>query len=268
MNKVEIVIGGVNIEMDKEEISKAIETGKVELKADDLVLYKSDEFETFKTNLANDEYKKGKTAGEEMLIKTAKERNGLEFEGKSFDKYDEALKAKVISEANIKPNEQIEKLQGDLKTLQTNYSTLETEYNGFKSTITEKEARFKRDSSLLSFMPDNLVVDKDIALMALKTKAGLDVDENGFALINGQPTQDKLMQNIPLSTDIINDKLNVLGLLKKKEGGNGGYDEPGGKTASSYDKFVKEMGNNDISEGSEKFQIEMNKRLSEKTLTM
>lgn len=267
MENIIINVGGVSIEMEKEEVSKAIETGTMEIKTDELITYKTEDFETFKTNLANEEYKKGKTAGEEMLIKSAKERNELEFEGKSFDKYDEALKAKVIKEANIKPSEQIDELSGKLSTLQTNYTTLENEYTGYKTTIVEKEERFKKDSVILSMMPDNLRVDKDIAMMALKTKAGLDIDNDGTALINGKATQDKLMQNVLLSKDIITEKLGVLNLIEKKEGGHGGSDETGGK-AGGYDAFVKEMEKAGNVQGSEKFQIEMNKRLANKTLTI
>ena len=48
MEKIKFDIGGVIIEMDKEEASKAFEAGTIELHSDELVVYKSDDFETFK----------------------------------------------------------------------------------------------------------------------------------------------------------------------------------------------------------------------------
>lgn len=261
-------LAGNIIEMESEDVSKAIETGELTIATDDLTIYKNDDFETFKTNYGGDEYKKGKVAGVEMLIKEAKERNGLDFEGKTFEKYDEALKAKVISEANIKPTEQITELERQKKALQDNYTSLEGEFTTFKTNVTEKETRTKKDNTILSLIPDNIIVDKDIALLTLKAKAGLDVDDNGIALINGLTTRDKLEQDIPLSKDIITEKLTLLNLMKKTTGGKGGGDEIGGGSAGSYEKFVIEMENNNTKPGSEKFSEEMNKRIKDGTLKM
>jgi len=269
MDKVVFNVGGVNIEMDKEEVSKVIETGApIELKSDDLVAYKTDEFETFKSNLANDEYKKGKTAGAEMLIKEAKERNGLDFEGKTLDNFEKAFKDQIIKESNIKPTEQIQELKKQNNTLRENYTNLESEFNTFKTDITQKETRASKDAMLMGLIPDNTIVSKKIALLTLKSESGLDVDENGITLINGIKQQDsKLMQDIAINKDIVTEHLTTLGLLKAKEGGKGGSDDLGGK-AGSYDAFAKEMAANNIQAGSEQFNIEMNKRIKDKTLTL
>jgi hypothetical protein len=282
MEKVIFNIGGVNIEMDKEAASKAIEAGEtIELKTEDLITYKKDEFDTFKSNLANDEYIKGRLDSAEMLQKAVKEKTGFDFSVKvvkneknnvdfeaTAEGFVNSISPLIEAKANIAPTEQVNDLKGKLTTLQTNYTTLETGFNDYKTTIVEKETRFKKDSAILAFMPDNLIVDKDIAMMALKTKAGLDVDNDGFALINGETSQDKLMQNIPLSKDIITDKLTTLGLIKAKEGGRGGGDDTGNGAATSYEKFIIEMESNKIPAGSENFQIEMNKRIKDKTLIM
>jgi hypothetical protein len=55
---------------------------------------------------------------------------------------------------------------------------------------------------------------------------------------------------------------------KKVSGGSGGSDtiEPG--KAGSMDAFIKEMNDKGVSSGSEAFNIEMGKRISDKTLTM
>ena len=272
MDKVIINIGGVDIEMDKEEVSKAIETGKIEVKSDELVTYKKDEFETFKTNLSNEEYKKGKVAGSEMTIKEAREKFELEFEGKSLDNFAEAFKNKIITEAKAEPSKKIQELEIDKKKLQENYSTLQTQFETYKNQITEKEVRNQKDSILLKNMPDNLLVDKDIALLALKNKTGIDVsfDEANKALIaiNGQVKKDdKSLEPIEINKDYITEALTSLNLIAKKEGGKGGDDEPGGGSSSNYDKFVKEMEDNNISEGSHEFNLEMQKRIGNKTLT-
>ena len=276
MEIVKFNIDGVNIEMDKSELSKAIESGEVKLNSDqliakteDTVIYSKDELETFKTNLADEEYKKGKVAGVEMTIKKGKEENGLDFEGKDFNKFTEALKSKILSEANIKPTARIQELETDLQKMQSNYSELQTEYDGFKTNITEKETRASKDNTLLSFIPDNgLKVDKDIALLALKNKLGIDVDYqdgNAIPTINGQVKKDdKTLQPLGFET-IISDSLNSLNLMDKPGGGSGEGDSLGGK-ASDYDQFVKEMAAINKNEGSQEFGQELNKRISEGTL--
>lgn len=286
MDKIQFDVNGVTVNMDKEEVSKAIETGKVELKSDDLVAYSKEDFETFTNNLsakADKEYIKGRVDSAEMLQKALREKAGFDFSVKviknetdnvDFEKTAETLIQNITPEfetkLNIKPNEKIQELETKFNTLQQNYTNLETTHNEYKQSIIEKETRHKKDTTLLGFIPDNLVVDKDIALLALKQKAGLDIDftEDGkpIAIINGQKTQDKLMQDVLINEDIVSEKLMALNLLAKKEGGKGEGDNLGDPKASDYDKFVKEMSENGIEQGSEKFQQEMNIRISNKTL--
>lgn len=272
MGKVVFKVGEVNIEMEQEEVSKAIETGEVQLNSDELIAYKKEDFEQFKTNLSNDEYKKGKTAGVEMTIKDAREKHGLDFEGKSFDNFTEAFKNKILEDAKIEPSKKIQELESDKAQLLTNYQTIENEFNTFKTNITEKETRSKKDNTLLSFIPDNgLKVDKDITLMALKNKAGVDLgyaeDGSSFITVNGNVVKDeKTLQPVDPNS-YISQTLTGLDLIAKKEGGPGGGDDLGGQ-AGSYEKFVKEMEANGKPEGSMEFSEEMTKRIKDKTLTI
>jgi hypothetical protein len=272
MDKIEFNVNGVIVEMEKEEVSKAIEAGKVEIKSESLIAYEKEKFDEFKTNLADDEYKKGKTAGSEMLIKEAREKYELDFEGKTIENFADAFKTKIEKDSKIEPSKKIQELEADKAKLQGNLNTLQGEFETFKTTITEKETRSKKDNAILSQLPDNLIVDKDIALLTLKQKAGLDIDfnEDGKKVItvNGAIQKDETtLSPIEISKDYLTDKLKSLGLVKQKEGGSGGGDEPGGGAAGSYDKFVKEMAANGKAEGSEEFNIEMNKRIANKTLT-
>lgn len=271
MSKVIFNVNGVDVEMDSEEVSKGIEAGKVELKSDDLITYNKEGFEKFKTNLANEEYKNGKTKGVEMAIKEAREKHGLEFEGKTTDNLLDAFKNKVITEAKIEPNDKIKNLTSDLEELRSNYSELETGFNDYKQGIEAEKTQFKKDNTLLSFMPDNVMVDSDIALMALKTKLGVDVtfSETGQPLqtLNGQVVKDKSLEPMIMDKDFISNNLSQLGLLKTKEGGRGEGDEPGvGGDTSDYDKFVKRMADNNIPEGGQEFNEKMQAEISAGTL--
>lgn len=273
MDKIKMNFGGVIVEVDKEIVSKAIETGEVIIQDDSLVIYEKSSFEQFKTNLSNEEYKKGKQAGEEMPFKyeALKEKYGVEVTGKTLDNFAEAFKAKVLNEARIEPSKKIQELESDKANLLKNYQNLESEFNGFKTTITQKETQIKKDNTLLSFIPDaGLKVSKDIALLALKSK-GIDIsfDESGKVIPtrNGEPLKDmKTMEPLSLS-DLIPMSIKELGLIEdQKGGGNGGGDDTGKGGASNYDRFVDEMKKNGIDEGQLKFSEEMNKRIKEGTL--
>jgi len=278
---VKINLGGTIVEMEKEAVSSAIEAGELTIETSNLmvldkstepIVYTKDEHEKFIANTEKTIYETNKNTGEEMAVKKFRDDLSLSFEGKTVGNLLEAYKAKIISEANIKPTEKIQELERDLGTLRTNYSGLQSEYDTFKTTITEKETRGKKDNTLLKFIPDNLIVSKDIALMALKAQAGIDVDfsETGTPLqmINGQLQKDKSLEPLLLNKDFLTESLKTLGLLKASEGGPGGGDEPGGGASGGYAAFIKEMESNDTPQGSLKFQEELNKRIAAKTIDM
>lgn len=272
MDIIKINIGGVIAEMGKDEVSKALEAGELNVNAENLVVYSKDKFDEFKTNFANDEYKKGKTAGEEMLVKTLKEQTGIDVEGKKPDIFLNAFKSKVLEEAKIEPSKKIAELQSDLEKVQNNYKSLETEYAGFKTTIQQKEAQQKKDAIFTKLMPkEGLLVDSDIAIMAIRNKVGIDIDfdESGNAIIRKGDSvlKDEKTLSPIAPEDYIPSVIESLGLVQKQQGGGrGAGDDYGGRTATDYDKFVNEMEKNDISEGSLKFSQEMQKRIKEGTL--
>lgn len=279
MDKIKLNIGGTIVDVDKELVSSGIEAGEIKIENDsialvnkeDHVVYSKDEFSTFTGNLKKTSYDEGKIAQEEMLVKAAKERNALSFEGKSFEKYEESLKAKIIEDAKIEPNQKVQTLESDLAKLQRNYNSLTDDFDAYKNDITTKETRSKKDNLLMSLMPDNLLVDKETSLIALKKRTGIDVDfsETGkpLQLVNGEIQKDKSLEPMQIDKDFIKSNLETLGLLKIKEGGRGELDETKGG-AGSYTAFIKEMETNGVNQGSEKFQVELNKRISSKTIDM
>jgi hypothetical protein len=270
MGAIQLNIGGVSVEVDSEVVSKGIEAGKIEVAADNIVVYPKEQFEAFKNTLATDEYKKGKVAGVEMSIKEAREKHGLTFEGKTIDNLLEAMQAKAIADAKVEPNTKIQALEADLKKIQTNYLTLETEHNSFKQAVEGEKVRFKKDNTILSKIdPSKLIVSPDIAILALKNK-GFDIDsaEDGsfVPVLNGAVLKDQRTLQ-PLSIDtVINDTLASLNLFKQATGGAGGKDEPGGAGATSYEAFAKRMADNNIQSGSMEFNEKMNAEIKAGTL--
>lgn len=272
MGKIIFKIGGVEVEMEQEEVSKAIEAGTVELSSDELVTYKKEEFETFKTNLSNDEYKKGKTAGEEMLIKTAKEKFELDFEGKTLDNFADAYKTKLTADLGKEPTAKIKELQSDLDKIRGNYSALETDFTSYKGQVAEKETRAKKDNALASYIPsEGLKVGKDITLMALKGTAGIDIDfdDNGNAIVlkNGQVQKNEKTMEPIHPKEFITSQLTSLDLLQGQQtSGRGGGDNTTAPKAGSYEDFTERMKANGIEEGSAEFSQKMQEEIANKTL--
>ena len=283
MATVKININGEIVEMDQAEVSKAIETGEVKIESDKLIvksedniIYTKEEHDTYTKNLGDAEYKKGKTAGEEMTFKAMKNASGYEIEGyKDADTFVSTFKTKVIEEAKIEPNEQLKKKDADIATLQGTITEIKTEFDTFKTGITEKETRGKKDNALTSFIPDEgVIVKKSISMSALKNELSIDVmfDDAGKAQLtkNGEVIKDpKTLQPIE-PKGFIESNLATLGLIKKANGGGGGGDDTGDGKGGSYEAFVKEMNakGSEYGQGTQNFAIEMNKRIGDKTLVM
>jgi hypothetical protein len=273
-------IGQVEIEMQDEDVSKAIETGELELKSDkliekteDTIIYSKDDFETYTKNIKDEEYKATKVKAKEMAMKTIRDEFGFTFEGYQDEKvFASTVKEKIIEEAKIDPSKKVEELNKDLKLVRENLKTKETEFETFKQSIQQKETRAKKDSIISTLIPkEGLVVSSDITLMALKNK-GFDVNitetgKNEF-VFNGEVIKDPSTLEATDGKSFVLDKLKEMELISKPGGGNGGDDETGGGKEGGYEAFVKEMKAQDIEEGTSKFSEEMTKRIKDKTLVM
>lgn len=270
------------VEMDSEEVSKAIETGEVKIESDKLIVKSEDnviftksELEGRDKTLKDDEYKSGKTAGEEMAFKAMKNESGYEIEGyKDAKTFVTAFKAKVIEDAKIAPDKKIQDLTTDNDKLRTNYDTLEGEFNTYKNGVKERESRTKKDTELFTYLPtEGLKVNQKLTLMALKSEAGIDLaygeDGKSFLTMNGEMIKNE--KALPVAPkEYIESKLTSLDLITKNGGGGGGGDDTGDGKAGSYEAFEKEMKakGDEYAPGTQNFAIEMNKRIKDKTLVM
>lgn len=205
------------------------------------------------TTLKNNEYANGKKTGVEMAVKEAKEKDGLDFQGKTIEGLLEAKAKKVLADAKIEPEKKVAEMEEKLKTLQTNYQTLE-------KTVQEKDAaveRIKVRTGVAKFIPapgeNGPALDQDEIIDLMITK-GYDFKQNEAGKIvaykDGKEVTDKLSQ----AEDIKNV---VTGFLKEKKllveepvpGGRGGGN---GKAPAKFTKlselkaFYKEQGKSDL----------------------
>lgn len=248
-------------------LSTALKDEKeVEITLPELIVRTKEDQEKYEKNLRDSEYKNGKKAGEEMLLKEARERFELQFEGKTLDNFAEAFKTKIIEESKIEPNKKIDELKADNQLLKNNLKDWETKYQTLSETITKEKTEAEISSEILSAIPDNVILPKKDIEILFKTNYSVLI-EDGKKVIkkDGEVLKDtKTADPMDLKT-VVNDFITERQFAKKVEG-RGDGDDNGKDKPGSYDVFVKEMKEKGYSERSADFQKEMSKRMKDGTL--
>jgi hypothetical protein len=257
---MKLIINGAEVEVSKDELTQGIEKGQFEVKSD-LKVFKNEDFEIFQKNIADNEYKKGKIAGEEILIKTGREKFGLEFEGKTLDNFAEALKNKALKEASVEPTKKVQELTADMDKLRGNLQEWETKYNTLQQQVETEKKQFRIENTILSKLPkDQLTIPAEDVVFILKSKNQIDLENDNLVIKqNGETLKNKTNLN-PLTVDEWLPEL-IKPYLKTVNGGAGASDAT--KAAQgTMEAFLKEM------EGkpSYEMQTEMQKRIKEGTL--
>lgn len=269
MADLKLKINGTEVIVPEVQVAEAVTKGELEIKADTLKVMPVADFETYSTNLSNEHYNKGKVAGVEMSVKEQRESLGLQFEGKTIPNLLDAFKSKIMAEAKIEPNKAIEDLQKDKEKLQLTITDWQNKYTGLEQNIQSREKENKKFEALLSVIPtDGLALPRDKVARNVK----LDLEEKGFSLDiesdkviikkSGEIVKDSLMNPVTLDKFLPD---YITPYSQDREGGPGGKDKPA-NGSSGLEAFTKEMESQNIKVGSIKYNEEMNKRISNKTL--
>jgi hypothetical protein len=263
---VKVLINGTEVVVPSEQLAKGIEAGSVEIKTDGLKVLKSEDFEMFQRNLSDTEYNKGKVAGEEMLIKAARENFGLSFEGKTLESFAEALKVKTLKDATIEPDKKVTELSKDIEKLRGNLTEWEQKYTGLQGSIQQREKQGKIDNLILSAIPkDGISIPADDIALIFKSRYGIELNETGGHIV--KQGDNVLKNSATLSELTIKDVMAefIKPYIKTPVGGVGGEDKTKANIGS-MDAFIKEMESNGHNTNSIGFQKEMQKRIKEGTL--
>lgn len=267
------------LHIEKGTLKAAIEKeDEIEVQIPELVVRTKDEETTFTANIEADKksrYDSGVEKGEkEAVLRTAKEL-GFEIADDKAKKIDNLLplyKDHVIKEANIEPNTKIATLETELNTVRTNYKSLETEHNDLKTNIEKEKQQFKVDKDILASIPKENVeynVPEDDLLYLIKRKHKFDLQDGKTIALgpDGQPIKSgATLEPKPLNEVLIEI---IKPYIAKRKGGTGEEDyTPGQDQEGSYEAFVKEMEKAGHKPGSEKFQLEMKKRVANNTLSL
>jgi hypothetical protein len=252
-----IKIGGREFEITSEDLTKDI----IEI-SDKVIIRTEEEDNAFQNNLKQT----AKTAGLEIAIKDARTKLGLNFEGKTIDNLIDAVKQKAVADANIEPTEQLKAKEKDIETLKTTISTLtnekESAFNQLKSFKNETIV----NNSLLSVIPENVVLPKNDVLLILKNKFNFEADENGKILVkkDGEVIKNTTtLDPIPPKEIITKFFEENPTYLKGVEGGAGGSDSGSNGGKMTVDKYVEQAQKDGKNVNSEEFIKELETKIKD-----
>lgn len=205
--------------------------------------------------------------GQDFLIKEAKEKLGLEFEGKGFDKFTDAFQKKVLADAKLDPDEKSKALLADLDKLRANLAEKDNAIASIEASYKRKETdRFVNDT-LLSKINIETAIPKEDVLLILKSKFGVDVENDQIVFKNGSDVLKNATTLNPLTVDEVFATF-LPAYAKQVTGGSGSGDDIGKVKQGSLEAFQKEMNQKGVTVGSTAFNSEMQKRIAEKTLNL
>ncbi len=213
-----------------------------------------DAFNKATENLKNDGIKIGK----ELLIKDLKEKEGLEFDGKSPDKFVEALKAKVSTKTGVSVDEKVKSRDKTINELKEALTKEKSE----KETVLKQKSQIEKDTSLLKHLPknrDERFSDQQY-LTLLKSELEF-TEEEGKPVVkkNGEILKDDQFNPLPYEAVIANHFTTAKWIKEASgeqdpPGGRGGGNKGGGSggTFLKMSEFTKNLEDQGIHPGSQK----------------
>jgi hypothetical protein len=271
-------INGTSIEVSDEDISKALEEKQesFEVKAEDLVIKSTSDFDTYTDNLKQESQKLGMDLGRKDMFKTL----GIEFEGtgahRDNEKSVELIQtwksgevSSALESAQIAPDKKVKELTSDLDTMRNNYNTAQAEIEKAKNEFSSFRTNIEKRSVIEKSLPDNLAIPKDDMILILQSKVNIDKHESGkFVAFNADGTvmKDDNLQPLGAESAIKPFFENNPHYLKAPAGGAGGGDSSGASGKQTIEEFNKEMAELGHNQGSQQYTQIMTERIKSKTL--
>lgn len=230
----------------------------------ELVIRTTAEAEEFENNNRSNFH----LAGAEILVKNAKKEWGVESEGKGMKNFLTSFKKNILDEANIEPTQKISDLQKDNDLLRTQSEGFQTDLVNLQKEGKRKDEQRGIDDKILTAITGDTIISKQQIATLFKSEHQIGFSDDGNLEISKGGEVLKNDQRSPLGiADVMTGFLPMY--QKKVQGGNGGGNDPGnGNTLTGMDAFNAEMEKKGIPSGSEAFQIEMSKRISNGSLTL
>ncbi len=238
-----------------------IPTGKF-IDTEKHVIKTTEDQEVFIKNIRDE----ANNAGREMLIKETRNNLGYEFDGKTMDNLLKAHADKILKDAGTEPDAKIQEQAVDITKLQGVNADLQETINGLNLASTQKDSKLKNESDILSSIEGELILPKMDIMTLFLTRYEVGMEDGKQVLKQGGAVLKNDLRE-PLTIQDIMPKF-LEPYIKPVEGGAGGGDSTGGGKEGTLEAFVKEMETAGKPQGSEEFNLEMSKRVTDKTLSI
>lgn len=172
------------------------------------------------TTLKNNEYKRGKEVGPEMLVKDTAKAMGLDYTGNKLDGLIEAANKKALADAGKTTTEKENELTARIATLQGTVSEITTKLTESQSRMAEMQLTGDL-SRHIPAIPDGGVKLSHNAILGLMKGEGYTFKtEEGVqkAYLNGQLVQDKIGNARPVG-DVFTDFMKAQNILTEAKQG-------------------------------------------------
>jgi hypothetical protein len=273
LNEIEKSLG-----LSEGTLKGAIENeAEVEVDIAGVVIHKKEEFDNLVVRTKDEdqqrmgvEYGKGKTAGEEMLMKKVREDEGLdEGLGKDPNAIIGAIKSKALADAKVNPDERVSELEKangllvkEKETLATQLATKESEFKNQLFARDQKDGVRRDIGDVKTLLPKNRLAD--IFFLDHEVKLGEDGKERFIKKATGEVIDNPTTHAPEVRANVVKNWMTENKFFVVDGGGGGGDEGAAGEgTMAAFKAEMKEKG---IGEGSLQYSEELNKRVKDGTL--
>ena len=244
------------------ELISSEDNHKVDL-SDRVFLPKGD-YETRIDNLKKDHEK----VGGELILKAMKEEQGLDYEGrKDPSNFINALKLKIETESKIEPEQRYSELKSNFDKLQVLKLESDDKFTNLQESGIKEKNRSMVNNALIKEIPENTIIDSEKIVTLLKIDHEFNITDDGLEILkNGKVLKNENTLSNLTANEFMKDA--VKPYLKAVDGGAGDRDDINNFKSGSMESFDKEMEGKDVKVGSEAYNTEMFKRISDKSLTI
>jgi len=227
-------------ELISSEKEEAVEFSKV-------TIFTDDQLDTLKQTVGKESAKTGSKTLIEMDVKALREKNGLEFEGKTIENLMNAFADKQVKAAKVDPNKKVEERDLSIKNLQKTLDATTKEKDGIINGLQSEIGNFKVNGELAKHLPDGLTVMNPNQFTTLaKNELNFGYNDDGIFVAKRGDKVLKDNREMPLAVkDVLTDFARDNKWLSIN--GRGGEDDKGGSGGfKTLNDVMKHMDENNI----------------------
>lgn len=279
---INLSVNGVQLTVEKETFSKALEEGELIITNDDVEVRTASDFKEYITNKTGDRYEAGKEVGEKRALEGVlpEYKISLEEQSKTVKNFAIALKTQLSEEFEARykdqlkdPTTKVKELTTDLESLREINQDWENKFNGLIEQNKQNDKKQKISNTMLTGIikhkgeAESIINNSEMSLIFSNK---LTPSMNGEDVIEyhdeyGKVLKEEKTLKLKDIDSILPDLMSPY--LKKVEGGEGGEDSKN-VTKGSYEAYERDMAAKGWNLNGVNAKKELQKRIDEKTIEL